>query len=367
MQKKLFKDFNKVSDQEWKEKIISDLKGKSIEDLNWNLNEKLSIKSYYTEADAKNIDFPILRTNQPDWQIGEVIEVKDFKKANKEALEVLMKGVTAITFHFYTLPTEQEFDSLFETIGIEFIAMHFNFDSDGIDYLAFFELWKNLLKSRNLESTFACFDFDAKLLNDDTQLENMTKIVAENDDFALETIHINCLAFQTNEANIDIELRKSIAKAKEYFDYFINKGITPEKVAKQTFFTVRIGLSYLLETAKLRALKILWTELLASYGVEASLPFIKVEFAPNAYTESEDDNLINGTSLCMSAVLGGANHIVVKPINQTEKAKRLARNVQLVLKHESGFDQVADPMAGSYYVEVLTDMFIHSVRNSLES
>lgn len=359
MQKNLFKDFDQVSDQEWKEKIIADLKGKSIEDLNWNLKEDISIKSYYTASEAKDIDFPILRSNNPAWQIGEIIEVKDFKTANKDALDVLMKGVTAPTFHFFTLPTQTEFDSLSENIGIEHIATHFSFDTDGIDYLAFFELWKNLLASRNLASSFACFDFDAKLLNDEKQLENMATIVSRNNDIALRTIHIDCKLFQTNEANIDIELRNSIAKAKAYFDYFISKGISAEKVAQQTYFTVRIGLSYLLETAKLRALKILWAELLASYGVEASLPFLKVEFAPNAYGESEDDNLINGTSLCMSAVLGGANHIVVKPINDTEKAKRLARNVQLVLKHESGFDQVADPMAGSYYVEVLTDMFVN--------
>ena len=58
MQKNLFEDFSKVSDQEWKEKIIVDLKGKSIKDLSWNVKEDLTIKSYYTEADAKGIDFP---------------------------------------------------------------------------------------------------------------------------------------------------------------------------------------------------------------------------------------------------------------------------------------------------------------------
>ena len=37
--------------------------------------------------------------------------------------------------------------------------------------------------------------------------DNLITINSENEDFALETIHINCLAFQTNEANIDIELK----------------------------------------------------------------------------------------------------------------------------------------------------------------
>jgi len=269
-----------------------------------------------------------------------------------------MAGITAPIFHFYTLPSQEEFNLLFENIGIEFISTHFTFEDDGINYKKFYSLWKNLLKQRNLESTFACFDFDALLLNDDENLENMYEIVSTNNDFALETIHINCKRFYINASNTKQELKHSIARAKEYFDYFISKGIKAEQIAQQTYFTLNIGLSYLVQIAKIRALKLLWVELLKSYNVEPSLPFIKVEFAESAYGENKDDNLINATSLCMSAVLGGANHIVVKPTENSEKGKRLARNIQLILKHESGFDQVADPIAGSYYVEVLTNEFI---------
>jgi len=358
MQENLFKDFNKVSDAEWTEKIIADLKGKSIDTLNWALNDNITIKPYYTEKEAKDIDFPILRSNNPDWQIGEIIEVKDYKEANKTVLDCLMKGVTAPVFHFYTLPSQDNFNTLFENVGIEYISTHFSFNTDGIDYLAFYKLWSNLLVERNLESTFACFDFDALLLREDNNLENMAKIVANNQDYAQETIHINCKRFHTNETNTVTELKNCITKAKNYFEFFLSKGIDAKKIAQQTYFTLNIGKSYLIEVAKIRALKMLWVELLKSYNVEVSLPFIKVEFATNAYGESADDNLINETSLCMSAILGGANHIVVRPTENTPKAKRMARNVQLILKHESGFNQVADPMAGSYYVEVLTHVFM---------
>lgn len=365
MQENLFKDFSKVSDKEWEQKIIADLKGKSIEDLNWTLKEDFVLKPYYTETDTKNIDYPILRTNNPDWQISEKIDVKDFKEANKIALDVLMKGVTAPVFHFYSFPSQEEFNQVFENVGIEFIQTHFSFDTDGIDYLAFYNLWTQLLVDRNLESTFACFDFDAILLNEENNMENMANIIQNNEDFAQETIHINCKAFHTNETNSSIELKRSIEKAKAYFDYFISKGIDAEKVAQQAYFTINIGKSYLIEIAKIRALKLLWVELLATYNVAPTLPFIKVTFAPNAYGESVDDNLINATSLCMSAVLGGANNIIVEPTGNSEKGIRLARNTQLILKHESGFNQVADPMAGSYYIEVLTTMFLKNVKAEL--
>lgn len=363
MEKNLFKDFEKVSAKKWEQKIISDLKGKPIDSLNWELNDNITLHPHYTVEDTKNIDFPILRTNNPEWQIGEKIEVKNYKEANKRALDILMKGVNAPVFHFFSMPTENDFNHLFENIGIEFIATHFSFETDGFDYQKFYGLWVKLLKKRDLESTFACFDFDALLLKEEENLNAMVEIVANNEDYAQETIHINAKRFYTNEANTAKELKNTIAKAKEYFDFFMSKGIPAKKIAQQTFFTVNIGLSYLVQVAKIRALKLLWVELLKSYQVEETLPFIKVEFAPNAYGENKDDNLINETSLCMSAVLGGANHIIVTPTEETEKGKRLARNVQLILKHESGFNQVADPMAGSYYIEVLTSIFLEKAKN----
>ncbi len=65
----------------------------------------------------------------------------------------------------------------------------------------------------------------------------------------------------------------------------------------------------------------------------------------------------------MSAILGGADSLTVLPFDvpyetPTAFAERIARNQQLVIKEESYFDKVADPAAGSYYIESLTDSLI---------
>jgi methylmalonyl-CoA mutase len=62
----------------------------------------------------------------------------------------------------------------------------------------------------------------------------------------------------------------------------------------------------------------------------------------------------------MSAAIAGVYSLEVVPFNDafessTEFSRRIARNVQLLLKHESHFDQVSDPSGGSYYIETLTD------------
>jgi len=61
----------------------------------------------------------------------------------------------------------------------------------------------------------------------------------------------------------------------------------------------------------------------------------------------------------MSAVLGGTDSLTVNPFDAgytvpDEFSERIARNQQLILKEEAWFDKVADPSAGSYYIENLT-------------
>jgi methylmalonyl-CoA mutase len=70
-------------------------------------------------------------------------------------------------------------------------------------------------------------------------------------------------------------------------------------------------------------------------------------------------NMLRGTTEAMSATLAGVHSLEVVPFNAsyeepTEFSKRIARNAELLLKHESHFDQVVDPAGGSYYIETLT-------------
>lgn len=73
--------------------------------------------------------------------------------------------------------------------------------------------------------------------------------------------------------------------------------------------------------------------------------------------------MIKATTMAMSAILGGANQLVVKPYDEDREhlsnyppqfARRIARNIQHLLKMESGFEQLLDPAAGSHYIEHAT-------------
>ena len=71
-------------------------------------------------------------------------------------------------------------------------------------------------------------------------------------------------------------------------------------------------------------------------------------------------NILRATTEAMSAVLGGADSISVAAFDECyrtpdEASRRLARNTQIMLKQEALLSQVADPGAGSYYLEFITD------------
>jgi methylmalonyl-CoA mutase len=72
-------------------------------------------------------------------------------------------------------------------------------------------------------------------------------------------------------------------------------------------------------------------------------------------------NMLRTQTEAMSAILGGADSLTVEPFDKVfrhpdEFSERIARNQQLILKEEAYFDKVADPAAGSYYIENLTNL-----------
>ena len=72
-------------------------------------------------------------------------------------------------------------------------------------------------------------------------------------------------------------------------------------------------------------------------------------------------NMLRTQTEAMSAILGGTDSLTVEPFDivfrkPDEFSERIARNQQLILKEEAYFDKVADPAAGSYYIENLTSL-----------
>ncbi len=120
---------------------------------------------------------------------------------------------------------------------------------------------------------------------------------------------------------------------------------------------LEVGRDLFEEVAKLRAARILWQKTLLATGADpATLPELRVTTAWRTLTTREPmTNILRATTQAFAAVLGGADTIIVRPHACTDQARRLAVQLQLVLRHEAYLSRSADPLAGSHLVEARTD------------
>lgn len=360
--KEMFSGFEPTTKAMWMEKVQQELKGKPFETLLTELGEDIKLQPLYTQEDIAHLDHSVLSNYNPDWQVGETFQVEAVKTTNKEVLNALMNGINAPTFYLKNSLSLSELKTLFDDIGLKYIYTHFQFGFE-VNYEAFFALWLQLLESKGIENYTEApvfFDFDPiESQSDEATLQAFAKLVKSNSSPQLKTIHIDVFRWHTNEHNVKKELDGIIEKTESYFKFFEGANIPLSLAVNQMYFTVAIGSNYLVEIAKVRALKLRFLNLLEKYNVaEKTLPFIKASFAHTAYGADKQDNLINATTMAMSAVLGGGNHLIVRPTGENSSDKRYARNIQLVLKHESNFHLVADPAQGSYFIEKLTEELI---------
>lgn len=156
------------------------------------------------------------------------------------------------------------------------------------------------------------------------------------------------------------ELGFALASALAY----ARAGIAAGRTAEQAFGDIALGLAadgdYFLNLAKHRALRALWARI-TSAAAGRPLPAPIESRSSRRMLAALDPwvNMLRLTAACFGAATGGADAIVLDAFSQplgrpTAFARRQARNTQLVLMEESGLGRVADPAAGSWYLESLS-------------
>jgi methylmalonyl-CoA mutase len=160
------------------------------------------------------------------------------------------------------------------------------------------------------------------------------------------------------------ELGAAIATGAEYLSELTSKGISVDTAAAAIFFDLAVSANYFFEIAKLRALRLLWAQVVEQFNPakkeSAKAYIVSTTSRWDTTIYDQHINLLRGTTKTMAAVLGGADVIETLPFDADSHAsedfsRHLARNTQIILKKECYFDRVVDAGAGSYYLETLTD------------
>jgi methylmalonyl-CoA mutase len=166
------------------------------------------------------------------------------------------------------------------------------------------------------------------------------------------------------------ELAYTIADGIEYVRTAIDSGMDVDKFAPRLSFFFAIGMNFFMEIAKLRAARILWATLMKEKFApkdQRSL-MLRTHCQTSGVSLTSKDpynNIMRTTVEAMSAVLGGTQSLHTNAFDEalglpTEFSAGIARNTQLVIQEETGITNVVDPLAGSYYIESLTNELVEA-------
>ncbi|CAN7696751.1 methylmalonyl-CoA mutase [Rhizobium sp. LjRoot258] len=178
------------------------------------------------------------------------------------------------------------------------------------------------------------------------------------------SISISGYHMQEAGATLVQELAFTLADGREYVRAALAKGLNVDDFAGRLSFFFAIGMNFFMEAAKLRAARLLWTRIMEEFKpAKPSSLMLRTHCQTSGVSLQEQDpynNIIRTAFEAMSAVLGGTQSLHTNSFDEaialpTEFSARIARNTQLILQHETGVTKVVDPLAGSYYVESLTN------------
>ena len=160
------------------------------------------------------------------------------------------------------------------------------------------------------------------------------------------------------------ELAFTLANGKAYLTAALEKGLDIDVFAKRLSFFFNCHNNFFEEIAKFRAARRMWAHITKSLGAtdeKAQMLRFHTQTGGSTLTAQQPlNNVIRVTNQAMAAVLGGTQSLHTNGYDEalslpTEAAAKIALRTQQVIAFESGVTDTVDPLAGSYFVETLTD------------
>ncbi len=396
--------------EEWASLAEKELKA-SPETLTWETPEGIAVKPLYTEADTADLPHlsslpgfaPFTRgpratmyAGRP-WTIRQYAGFSTAEASNAFYRKALAAGQQGVSVAF-DLATHRGYDSdhprvvgdvgkagvaidsvedmkiLFDGIPLEKVSVSMTMNGAVIPILAnFIVAGEEQGVPRAALSGTIQNDILKEFMVRNTYIyppEPSMRIVADIIEYTAKempkfnSISISGYHMQEAGATLVQELAFTLADGREYVRAALAKGLNVDDFAGRLSFFFAIGMNFFMEAAKLRAARLLWTRIMEEFKpAKPSSLMLRTHCQTSGVSLQEQDpynNIIRTAFEAMSAVLGGTQSLHTNSFDEaialpTEFSARIARNTQLILQHETGVTNVVDPLAGSYYVESLTN------------
>ena len=406
----------------WEALAGKELRGRPLENLNWDTPEGIVVKPVYTAEDLTGLDHvggmpgvnPYTRgpratmyTGRP-WTIRQYAGFSTAEESNAFYRQGLAAGQQGVSVAF-DLATHRGYDSdhervvgdvgkagvaidsvedmkiLFDGIPLDKISVSMTMNGAVIPVLAsFIVAGEEQGLDRSVLSGTIQNDILKEFMVRNTYIyppEPSMRIVADIIEFTsnnmpkFNSISISGYHMQEAGANLVQELAFTLADGKEYVKTAIEKGMDVDAFAGRLSFFFAIGMNFFMEIAKLRAARLLWSEIMSEFEPKnPGSSMLRTHCQTSGVSLQEQDpynNVVRTSYEAMSAVLGGTQSLHTNSFDEaialpTEESARLARNTQLILQNETGVTNVVDPLAGSYYIENLTNELANAAREIIK-
>ena len=168
-------------------------------------------------------------------------------------------------------------------------------------------------------------------------------------------------------ATADLELAYTLADGWEYLRTGIEAGLDIDDFVPRLSFFWGIGMNHLTEVAKMRAARVIWSEIVKRSGAKDPKSLaLRTHCQTSGWSLTAQDpyNNVGRTTIeAISAVIGGTQSLHTNALDEalalpSDQTAAVARDTQLFLQSEAGLCRLIDPYGGSEYIETLTDELI---------
>ncbi|WP_439109424.1 methylmalonyl-CoA mutase [Lentibacter sp.] len=397
--------------EEWATRAEKELRGRELKDLTWKTLEDIEVKPVYFEEDLEGMSHlgtipgfePFTRgvkstmyTGRP-WTIRQYAGFSTAEESNAFYRKALAAGQQGVSVAF-DLATHRGYDSdhprvvgdvgkagvaidsvedmklLFDEIPLDKVSVSMTMNGAVIPILASFivtgeeqghdksvlsgTIQNDILKEFMVRNTY--------IYPPEPSMRIISDIIeyTSNEMPKFNSISISGYHMQEAGANLVQELAYTLADGREYVRAAIEAGMDVDKFAGRLSFFFAIGMNFFMEAAKLRAARLLWHRIMTEFDAKSERSkMLRTHCQTSGVSLQEQDpynNVIRTAYEAMAAALGGTQSLHTNALDEaialpTEFSARIARNTQLILQEETGVTNVVDPLAGSYYVESLTN------------
>ena len=413
----------KQTPEQWRELATKESKGRSPDELVWNTAEGIAVKPLYSAEDLENIEHldnlpgfaPFKRGPKATMYAGRPWTVRQYagfstaQESNAFYRKNLAAGQTGLSVAF-DLATHRGYDSdhprvvgdvgkagvaidtvedmkiLFDGIPLDKMSVSMTMNGAVLPVMAMYivaaeeqgfspdklagTLQNDILKEFMVRNTY--------IYPPEPSMRVVADIISYTAKYMPRYNSISISGYHMQEAGATCvqELGYTLADGIEYVRAALATGMEVDKFAPRLSFFFAIGMNFFMEVAKLRAARLLWSTLMAEKFSPQDPRSLMLRThcqtsGVSLTARSPHTNIIRTTVEAMAAALGGTQSLHTNSFDEalalpTEASARIARNTQLVLQEETGITKVVDPLAGSYYVESLTNELAAAARHLID-